>query len=81
MEEIIKFPRLVDSEINSNIITLDNDLKTIKERISKFNLTIMKGNKLENISSFCDYPELVNIHYKLKSAVNQIEESIKHINK
>jgi hypothetical protein len=81
MEEIINFPKLVDSEINSNIVTLDNNLKTVKERISKVNLTIMKGNNLENISSLCDYPDLVNINYKLKSAISQIEESIKHINK
>ena len=81
MEGIINFPKLVDSEINSNIVTLDNNLITVKERISKINLTLMNGNNLEQISSHCDYSDLVNINYKLKSAIIQIEESIKHINK
>jgi hypothetical protein len=81
MDEIIKFPKLVDSDISSNIITLDNNLEVTKEKITKVNLSILENGKLSEIITYCDYPNLVNINYKLKSACNQIEESIKNINK
>ncbi len=81
MDEIIKFPKLVDSDVTSNITTLDDNLQTVKEKITKINLTILEKGRQSDISTYCDYPNLVNINYKLKSACNQIEESIKNINK
>jgi hypothetical protein len=81
MDEIIKFAKLVDSDITSNITTLDNNLEISKDKLSKINLTVLENGRLNEISTYCDYPNLVNINYKLKSACNQIEESIKNINK
>ncbi len=87
---IIQFPKLVDSSVSSSIITLDDGLNNPKQRVSKINLVVSAGNNsnsnsnsnnLNNNSStyICDYPNMVNLSYKLRSTCKQIEESIKQI--
>jgi hypothetical protein len=74
----IEFPKLVDSSVITGIETLDNDFILSKERKTRLNLTINEGPDHQNtISCNVDYPNLVNLNYKLKSACNQIEEYIK----
>ncbi len=81
-EEIIQLPKLVDSSVSSGIITLNNDFKNEKERTTKISLTLLNENrKFENYDFLCDYSNLTNISYKLRSTCNQIEESVKTLGK
>lgn len=80
--ELIEFPKLIDSSVTSGIITLNDELKNTKEKQTKITLNILdpdRNNKNEELNFFCDYSNLVNINYKLKSTCTQIEESIKHL--
>jgi hypothetical protein len=81
--EIIEFPKLIDSTVSSGIITLNEDSVSTKERQTKITLSILHpGNlKKENLCFSCDYSNLVNIAYKLKSTCSQIEQSIQHLSK
>lgn len=77
--QLITFPKLIDSSIETSVISLNENLINSKERNIKINLTILdENNKLENMKMFCDYSSMMNLNYKLKSACNQIEESIKN---
>jgi len=89
---IIQIPKLVDSSVSSGIITLDNEFKNEKQRISKISLTLTEEvshytgspsdkKSFNNLNFICDYSNMVNISYKLKSTCNQIEESIKQLSK
>jgi hypothetical protein len=71
----ITFPKLVDSSITTSIVTLENDFSVSKDRISRLNLIIDS----KTIACDLDYPNLVNLNYKMKSACNQIEEYIKNL--
>jgi hypothetical protein len=81
--ELIEFPKLIDSSVSTGIITLDEDYSFSKERQTKINLTILhpENNKCENLNFACDYSNLVNVAYKLKSTCNQIEQSINNLTK
>jgi hypothetical protein len=79
MSEIIKFPKLVDSSIETSIVSLNENMINSKDRNIQINLTLLQENhKIENLRMYCDYSTMMNLNYKLKSACNQIEESIKH---
>ena len=80
MSDLIRLPILIDSEISSSIITLNDDLISTKERIAKIELLIRnENNENEKFSLNCDYSNLSNIAYKLKSACIQIEDTVKAI--
>jgi hypothetical protein len=81
--EILEFPKLIDSCVSTGIITLDEDYSFSKERQTKINLTIFhpENNQYENLNFACDYSNLVNVAYKLKSTCNQIEQNINNLNK
>ena len=81
--EILEFPKLIDSSVSTGIITLDEDYSFSKERQTKINLTILhpENNKYENLNFACDYSNLVNVAYKLKSTCSQIEQSINNLTK
>jgi hypothetical protein len=80
---ILQFPRLVDSEVSTCIETNNDEFINTKERIAKISFLIEneERNKVENTTVLCDFPILMNINYKLKSACSQIEESIKNLSK
>lgn len=78
---LISFPNLVDSSVSSSITTLNNDLINPKERNAMISLTLEDKVSLEEITMMCDYPTLVNLNYKLKSMLQQIENSVRSINK
>lgn len=74
---IINLPKLVDSQVTSGIITLNENRENLKERQSTINLV------LENdiLNFYVDYSDLVNISYKMKSALNSIDLSINNLAK
>ncbi len=77
-KEIIKFPCLIDSEVSSSVITLNNEFVNEKEKITQISLTLLDDtNNLQNIKYFCDFSNMVNLNYKFKSACSQIEECVK----
>ncbi len=77
---LINFARLIDSSVETSIVSLNENLINSKDRNIKINLTLLnEDSKIENLKMFCDYSSLINLNYKLKSACNQIEESIKQI--
>lgn len=76
--EIIHFPYLVDSQVKSGIITLNQDFQNTKERLTEISLQLEgTDQQRRDLKFFCDYPNLVNLNYKMKSACNQITEAIK----
>jgi len=76
---IINLPKLVDSSIETSIVSLEENLTNSKERSIKINLTLLnENNKIENLRMYSDSSTLMNLNYKLRSACNQIEESIKY---
>jgi hypothetical protein len=78
---IIHLPELVDSEVSSGIITLNEDRENLKERQTLINLVLENDNEKENLNFYCDYSCLVNISYKMKSALNSIDLSINNLAK
>jgi len=77
-EEIINFHRLVDTSISSGIITYDS-IENPREKNIIIKMDIMEdNNKISKLNFGCDYFTLVNLNYKLKSALNNIDESIKN---
>lgn len=78
-DEIIKFPKLVDSSINSGVITYNiNDMN--KEKFININMDLLdEHNRINKLNFGCEYFTMVNLNYKLKSALNTIEESIKNM--
>jgi len=80
--EIIKFQKLVDSTVNSGIITLNEDYKNLKEKRIKIMLNLQNENgEIEDVNFLCNYSNLVNINYKLKSLLNQVYQSINNLSK
>lgn len=77
-EEFISIPKLVDSSISSGIITFDS-IDNPKEKKINLNLELLEeNNQITKLNFGCDYFTLVNINYKLKSALNNIDEVIKN---
>lgn len=77
-EELINFPKLVDSSISSGIITF-NSIDNPKDKIINMNLEVLEENdKISKLNFGVDYFTLVNLNYKLKSALNNIDDSIKN---
>jgi hypothetical protein len=77
-EEIINFPKLVDSTVSSGIITF-NSLENPKQKYVNLTFDFLEpNNKISKLNVGCDYYSVVNLNYKLKSALNNIEESIKN---
>lgn len=99
--DLITYDKLVDSEIKTNITTLDgNNITNPREKsgsiilkLENHHSTIIKTNNLSNsifhkknneitniIQVGIDESVIYNLNYKLKSAVNQINEFVKKIN-
>jgi len=77
-DEIINFPKLVDSSISSGIITFDSN-ENPREKIINMDLELLEeNNKISKLNFGVDYFTLANLNYKLKSALNNIDESIKN---
>lgn len=77
-DEIIQFPKLVDSSISSGIITFNSN-ENPKDKNINMNLELLEeNNKISNLNFALDYFTLVNLNYKLKSALNNIDDSIKN---
>lgn len=96
-KDLIKYNKLVDSEIETSIVTLDgSNTNNPREKTSIITLTFENHNAAltnsidkskinnENImySSKVKVDESVvyNLNYKLKSAVNQINEFVSQMN-
>ena len=85
MAELINFSRIVDSDVQTGIITLNENNENLKDRIVKVNLKINEFNanngvlETKSLNMISDYSTIVNLNYKMKSACHQIEESIKMI--
>lgn len=85
MADLIHFPKIVDSEVQTGIITLNENGENLKERVFKVNLSLTEFNpndgvsETKNLNMVSDFSTMVNLNYKLKSACHQIEESIKII--
>ena len=80
--EILDFPKLIDSSIRGGIITNNQDMQNTKEKITECSLNLNNINgEMEHFNFFIDYETLYNISYKMKSMINQIDESIKNFNK
>lgn len=78
----IQFPRLMDSEIETGIFTLNNNFQNEKEKVLKVALYIndpLSKEGLEELRFYCDPSTASNLNYKIKSSLNQIEEVIKYI--
>jgi hypothetical protein len=79
-DNLIKFPKLVDSSVETSIITVNENMTNSKDRNIKINLSLLnENNKIENLKMFIDLSNFTNLNYKLKSACNQIEDSIKNL--
>ena len=82
---IIQFPKLVDSAVETGITTLNNDLVNERQKVMKITLEVNEWdyqyNKEENkiFKFYCEQETVSNLNYKIKSALNQIEEVIKYI--
>lgn len=85
LSRTIQFPRLVDSCVETGISTLNSDLVNDKQKVIKISMDVIdldySKNRGENKQiKFYVEPEVAsNLNYKLKSALNQIEEVIKYI--
>ncbi len=75
---VIQYDKLIDSEISTSIITLDSTTYPINPKQRSANISLILNN---NSTIMCDIEEekLFNISYKLKSAVNQIQNRIKQL--
>lgn len=87
MKGIINYDKLVDSQILSNIVTNtkyaeDNKIKSstiifdIENITSDTDSDFIRSKIVTNVN----HNDLFNINYKLKCAVNQINEFIKKLN-
>jgi len=77
-EELISIPKLVDNNISSGIITF-NSIDNPKDKVINFNLELLEeNNQITKLNFGCEYFTLVNINYKMKSALNNIDEVIKN---
>ena len=77
-QEILNLPKLVDSSVSCGLITFNSN-ENPREKIMNISMdTLDSKNKLTKINADCDYYTAVNISYKLKSAMNNIEDSIKN---
>ena len=85
ISKIIAFPKLIDSEIETGITTLNNNHINEKEKIIKLTLKINEWDynydkfESKDLKFHCDFDTASNLNYKLKSSLNQIEEMIKYI--
>jgi len=80
MSDLIQFPKIVDSDVQAGIITLNENNENLKERLVKVNLKTTEYSEFDgsldskNLNMIADYTTIVNLNYKLKSACHQIEE-------
>ena len=80
--EILNFPKLVDSSVRGGIITNNQDMENTKEKITECSLNLNNINgDTEHFNFFIDYETLYNLSYQMKSMINQIDESIKNFGK
>ena len=80
--EILDFPKLIDSSIRGGIITNNQDMTNIKEKITECSLNLNNINgEMEHFNFFIDYETLFNLNYEMKSFINQVNETIKNFNK
>ena len=80
--EILNFPKLVDSSVRGGIITNNQDMENNKEKITECSLNLNNINgDTEHFNFFIDYETLYNLSYQMKSMINQIDESIKNFGK
>lgn len=77
-DEIINFPKLVDSSISSGIISFNSNNNPREKNINIDLELLEENNKISKLNLGIDYFTLVNLNYKLKSALNNIDESIKN---
>lgn len=87
MKGIINYDKLVDSQILSNIVTNtkyteDNKIKSSTILFDIENITSDTDSDFirSKIVTNVNHNDLFNINYKLKCAVNQINEFIKKLN-
>lgn len=75
---IIGFSKLVDSSVSSGIFTFNSNENPKEKNINITMDLLDESNKIEKLNFGCDYYTMVNLNYKLKSALNNIEDSIKN---
>jgi len=79
-QDILNNPKLVDSSISCGIITFNSN-ENPRHKIMNITMHILDNkNKITQINTDCDYYTAININYKLKSALNNIEDTIKNYN-
>ncbi len=77
-DQILSFPKLIDSSISSGIITFNSN-DNPKDKIINMKLELLEeNNTISKLNYEVDYFSLVNLNYKLKSALNSIDDSIKN---
>jgi hypothetical protein len=81
----IQFPRLVDSSVETGISTLNSDMVNNKQKVIKISMEVTEWDYNKNTGEnkhmkfYCEPEVASNLNYKIKSALNQIEEVIKYI--
>ena len=80
-EEVINFPKLVDSNIETGVITYDIEHNNPKERFVTCSLELNELNgDITHTNFVVDFDTLFNFNYQLKSMVNQIDQTIQTFN-
>lgn len=81
-EDVLNFTKLIDSNIETGIITNDIDLRNPRERFANCSLEFNELNgDISHTNFLIDYDTLFNLNYQLKSMLNQIDQTIKNFNK
>ncbi|MCQ2820407.1 MAG: hypothetical protein MJ252_24340 [archaeon] len=80
-DEIFNFPKLIDSNFESGIITFDMDHNNPKERFASCSLQLNELNgDISKTNFLVDFDSLYNLNYNLKSMINQIDQTIQNFN-
>lgn len=81
-QQHFNFTKLIDSNIETGIITHDLDLRNPRERFAHCSLQFNELNGDITHSNFLiDYDTLFNLNYQLKSMLNQIDQTVQNFNK
>lgn len=80
--EIINYKKLLDFNISTSITTFNDFKDNTKEKSGE--IEILVGDNNDNdyfIKALIDESSIYNINYKLKCAINQINDVIKNYDK
>lgn len=79
-EKTVKYDKLVDTEIATGVTTLHaSDFVNPREKTASINFVTLKAgsDQFSQTTVQIDESTIYNLSYKLKSAVNQIQEAAK----